>query len=144
MVDLVIPALATAGSSTSRSNAVSLADTIGAPHAAASIESTSLITVLTNVSIPVFVEPVTPAAQASVGPLTFRRSTLSFIVRNSGNTHFRIKSLRVDGFGPGTKAVFSKTARGWYVLAGGSRNYELAVPGADCSRVKPSEPLSGN
>jgi fimbrial chaperone protein len=95
----------------------------------------TLIKVLTNVSIPVFVEPAAPAAQASISPLTLKNSTLSFTVKNSGNTHLRIKSLRVEAFRASAQPVFSKTAQGWYVLAGGSRNYELAVSEADCSRV---------
>ncbi len=78
---------------------------------------------------------VVATAQASVSSVTLSNSTLSFTVRNSGNAHLRIKSLRVEGFGAGTQPIFSKTAQGWYVLAGGSRNYELALSRTDCSRA---------
>jgi fimbrial chaperone protein len=105
------------------------------PRPVENVGRITLIKVLTNVSIPVFVEPAAPAAQASISSLTLRNSTLSFSVKNSGNTHFRIKSLRVEGFGAGAQPVFSKTAQGWYVLASGSRNYELALSGPDCSRA---------
>jgi len=102
---------------------------------AGNVEGTTVITVLTNVSIPVFVEPAAPTAQASISSLALKKSALSFTVRNSGNTHFRIRSLRVEGFGASTQPLFSKTAQGWYVLAGGSRNYELTLSGTNCSQA---------
>jgi fimbrial chaperone protein len=105
------------------------------PHPVETIKRVTVITVLTNVSIPVFVEPPVASAQADINSLALRNGTLSFVVRNSGNAHFRIKYLRVEGFGAGPQPVFSKTAEGWYVLAHGSRDYRLAVPSAECSRV---------
>lgn len=103
------------------------------PRPVGNLRRTALINVLTNVSIPVFVEPPAAAAHPVLSPLIIRNSTLSFTVTNSGNAHFRIKSLRVEGFSAGAQPVFSKTAQGWYVLGGGSRNYQLAMPGSDCS-----------
>jgi P pilus assembly chaperone PapD len=99
------------------------------------IERTAIVNVLTNLRIPVYVEPPAPKAQASVDSLRLSNGTLSFTVKNSGNTHFRIESLRVEGFGAGPQPVFSKTASGWYVLAGGSRNYALTLSRTDCSRA---------
>ena len=93
------------------------------------------VTLLTNVNIPVFVEPVSPAAEPGISGLTLSNGSLSFTVGNSGNTHFRITSLQVNGFGAGEQRVFSRQATGGYVLAHGSRNYELTVPKAACARV---------
>jgi fimbrial chaperone protein len=106
-----------------------------APKPAGKVQDTTVVTVLTKVSIPVFVEPAAAAAQASISSLNLRNGRLNFTVRNSGNAHFRIKSLLVEGFGAGTQPVFSKTTEGWYVLAGGSRNYELTLSGANCSQA---------
>lgn len=98
-------------------------------------ERAAIVNVLTNVSIPVFVEPTTASAQPSLGPLSINNGTLNFTIRNPGNAHFLIKSIRADAFSGGSQLVFSKTTRGWYVLAGGSRTYELAIPNSDCVRV---------
>jgi P pilus assembly chaperone PapD len=106
-----------------------------APRPAGNLDRATVIDVLTNLRLPVYVEPPAPKAQASVDSLMLSKGTLRFTVKNSGNAHFRIKSLRVEGFGAGPQPVFSKTTKGWYVLAGGSRNYELAVSGAGCSRA---------
>jgi fimbrial chaperone protein len=105
------------------------------PRPVGTVKRVTVITVLTNVSIPVFVEPPVATARAGINSLALRNGTLSFVVGNSGNAHFRIENLRVEGFGAGPQPVFSKTAKGWYVLAHGSRDYQLAVPRADCSRV---------
>jgi len=106
-----------------------------APRPAGDKERAAVVDVLTNLRIPVFVEPPAPRAEAGISSLALRNGTLSFTVKNSGNAHFRINSLRVEGFGTGPQPIFSKTAQGWYVLAGGSRDYELAVSRADCSRA---------
>src|SRR6266436_745846 len=98
-----------------------------APRPVGIIERTAIVNVLTNLRIPVYVEPPAPKAQASVDSLRLSNGLLNFTVKNSGNTHFRIESLRVDGFGAAPQPVFSKTANGWYVLAGGSRNYALTL-----------------
>jgi fimbrial chaperone protein len=105
------------------------------PRPAQNTGTTTIVNVLTNLSIPVFVEPAAPAARASLDSLALKNGRLTFIVKNSGNAHFRINSLQVDGFGSGARPVFSKSARGWYVLAGGSRDYELELPQNDCTRV---------
>jgi len=104
-------------------------------QAAAGGDRETSVSILTNVSIPVFVEPAMPAAQASVGPLSMVNGTLKFTVSNSGNAHFRIAMLRLDGFAGGAAPVFSTTAKGWYVLAHGTRNYSLAVPRSDCLKA---------
>jgi P pilus assembly chaperone PapD len=70
-----------------------------APRPAENIDRTAIVKVLTNLRIPVYVEPPAPKAQASVDSLALSNGTLSFTVKNSGNAHFRIESLSVEGFG---------------------------------------------
>jgi fimbrial chaperone protein len=106
-----------------------------APRPVAITEPTAIVNVLTNLRIPVYVEPPASKAQASIDSLTLSSGTLRFTVKNSGNAHFRIESLRVAGFGSGPQPVFSKITEGWYVLAGGYRNYQLNLSGTDCSRA---------
>ncbi len=93
------------------------------------------ITLLTDVNIPVFVEPALPATQPGISGLTLRNGTLSFTVVDSGNIHFRIASLEVEGFGASEQPTLSKKAAVGYVLANGSRNYELALSKSDCARI---------
>lgn len=93
------------------------------------------VTLLTTVNIPVFVEPASPATQPGISGLRLRNGKLTFTVDNSGNTHFRITSLEVQGFGAGRQPTFSKKAASGYVLANGSRNYELDISKTDCAQV---------
>lgn len=94
-----------------------------------------IVNVLTNVSLPVFVEPDAPAAKVSISSVIFSRGKLSFTVKNSGNVHLRISSMQLDGLGQNMQPVFSKSAKGWYVLAGGWRDYAVPLPPRDCSRI---------
>lgn len=93
------------------------------------------VTLLTTVNIPVFVEPASPATQPGISGLRLNNGQLSFTVDNSGNTHFRITLLEVKGFEAGPQPTFSQKAAGGYVLAHGSRNYELSISKTDCARV---------
>lgn len=106
------------------------------PPQSAGSKRALLIHVLTNVSMPVFVEPAAPVARPAINSMTLTDRTLNFTVGNSGNAHFRIKYMRVDGFGSSNQKVFSKTAKGWYVLAGSSQDYKLPLPDKDCLRVR--------
>ena len=105
------------------------------PPRAAGKQRNVVVNVLTNVSIPVFIEPAAPDAKVSISSMSFSRGKLSFTVKNSGNAHFRISSMQLDGFGQGTQPVFSKTAKGWYVLAGGWRDYAVPLSARDCSQL---------
>lgn len=107
---------------------------VEAPSITASVRQAN-IAVLTNLNIPVFVEPASPSTQPSLNALSLRNGQLSFTIGNAGNAHLRVTSLQVKGLGSGEQPVFSKKAAGGYVLAHGSRNYELAVPKADCAGV---------
>jgi fimbrial chaperone protein len=95
----------------------------------------STIFVLTNISIPVFVEPAAPTPVGAIQSLALEHGVLTFTVRNSGNAHLRIGTLKVDGFAGGAQPLFTRQAAGWYVLAQGSRNYEVKLPTPECQRI---------
>ena len=65
-----------------------------------------------------------------------RSGQVRFRVRNTGNVHFMLLSVRITGTSASGETIFEKQAEGWYVLPGGIREYEIPVPPADCARVK--------
>ena len=91
------------------------------------------VQVLVRQSLPIFLE-------ASLDPVTNGRieggrvshGTLSFSVVNPGTRHFIVRVVRVTGFNSAGQQVFSRSTHGWYILAGGRRDYQLPLKGPDC------------
>jgi hypothetical protein len=50
--------------------------------------------------------------------------------------HFLPQTIRVRGFGESGVAVLDQEEAGWYVLAGGSRTYEVPIHVSDCARIR--------
>jgi fimbrial chaperone protein len=107
-------------------------DEMPAPQKA---ETRATVRVLTRVGIPVFVAPTKSfedhRVSASVG-----KTGASIDVENTGNVHFRIETVKLEGFSDGGERLFEKQAQGWYVLAGGHKLYQLEIPRAACAKVR--------
>ena len=95
----------------------------------------SQVRILTRMSIPVFLEPARVVAESRV-EATLERGVLSFHLRNIGNVHTVVREVRARGLGAAGETVFSRSFKGWYVLAGGSRTYRIEIPEEDCRRAK--------
>jgi fimbrial chaperone protein len=95
----------------------------------------SEVKVLTRMGIPIFVQPGKISREGAVESLKLEGGELRFRVRNTGNVAFTLQSVRISGTGADGATTFQKQADGWYVLAGGVREYEVSLPPADCSRT---------
>ncbi|MBI2188319.1 MAG: molecular chaperone [Acidobacteria bacterium] len=93
------------------------------------------VRMLTKMGIPIFLRPAEPVAQAALEALRLTGGTFGFHVRNAGTVHFVPQDVRVRGFGLGKEVVFDRHLDGWYILAGGTRAYEVQLGDADCSRL---------
>ncbi|PYR27049.1 MAG: hypothetical protein DMF98_07060 [Acidobacteria bacterium] len=93
------------------------------------------VRVLTKMGIPIFLSPPRPAAQAILEQVGLQDGKLSFRLRNSGTSHFVAEKIFVRGFGSGGDVVLDQQLNGWYVLAGRTHSYEIAVPDAECARM---------
>jgi fimbrial chaperone protein len=102
------------------------------PVVKASIPTTT-VRVLTKMSIPVFLQP--PAIQAipHVEKLSVQGHTATFVLTNAGKTHFMARKVRLYVSTPNGQTLFDTTVGGWYVLAQGTRAYEIQLPAAACA-----------
>jgi fimbrial chaperone protein len=96
----------------------------------------SEVKVLTRMGIPIFVRPAKIRREGAVESPKLDGGELTFRVRNAGNIAFTLLSVRVSGTGADGATTFEKQADGWYVLAGGVREYGIPLPPADCVRTK--------
>jgi fimbrial chaperone protein len=95
---------------------------------------TSGVRVLTKMGIPIFLRPAKEVASATLSDLGQQNGTLRFSLGNAGTVHFVPTEVRVRGL-DGSTEVFDHLLNGWYILAGGRREFEMMAPQADCARV---------
>ena len=93
------------------------------------------VRVLTRMGIPIFLRPQKPQSAGAIEGLALEGGHLRFLVRNDGNAHFVLRAVRIKGVGAAGDPVFDRDLEGWYVLSGGTRAYDLAIPAELCSQV---------
>ena len=95
---------------------------------------TSGVRVLTKMGIPIFMKPAKELATANLTNLGQKSGKFFFTLINEGTVHFVPQDIRVRGFAGSTAAVDTRLD-GWYILAGGRRDFDIAFPAAECSRI---------
>jgi fimbrial chaperone protein len=96
----------------------------------------SQVKFLTRMGIPIFVQPTSTLVKGSVEGIRLERGGLAFEVGNAGSVHFSVQKVRVTGSDASSRKTFEKKLAGWYVLAGGSREFELELSAAECGQTK--------
>jgi fimbrial chaperone protein len=94
------------------------------------------VRLVTNMSIPIFVEPAMPSRSGELTVLQVADGKLKFRVQNSGNVHFIVSDIRVVGLGLDGKITFTDQTHGWYVLSGAASEYELSLNADNCSKSR--------
>ena len=92
------------------------------------------VRVLTKMGIPIFLRPVKEVATASLTDLRQQNGQLKFTLSNEGTVHFVPRNIKVRGLA-GSKTAFERELEGWYLLAGGRRDFETALPKDACAQV---------
>jgi fimbrial chaperone protein len=92
------------------------------------------VRVLTKMGIPVFMRPAKEVATASLTDVRQQDGMLKFTLANVGTVHVVPRSVKIRGLAGSTPA-FEKELDSWYVLAGGHRDFEMALPKSGCAQV---------
>jgi fimbrial chaperone protein len=95
----------------------------------------SQLQIRTRMGIPIFLRPEKPGEGSQLEAVALRAGVLRFSVRNTGNVHLSLNRIRVRGLGPSGDAQFERESDGWYVLAGGFRDYEIEIPEGKCRGI---------
>jgi fimbrial chaperone protein len=92
------------------------------------------IRVLTRFGLPVFLAPDAPRPVPAL-KMELSQGKLSVRLENRGNAHFVAQSVRLVGRGADGAIVLQEDLQAWYVLAGGTRVFELSPSGDVCSKL---------
>ena len=91
------------------------------------------VRVLTKMGIPIFLRPVKEVATASLTDVR-QDGWLKFTLSNEGTVHVVPRNIKVRGLA-GSATAFERALEGWYLLAGGRRDFETALPKDGCAQV---------
>lgn len=86
-----------------------------------------------RLGVPVFIGPARTVTNAVLGAPALAGGTLTIPVENKGNHHVVIGEIKATGYDAGGVARFTRSGRGWYVLAGMKRAFTLQVPEGGCA-----------
>jgi fimbrial chaperone protein len=95
----------------------------------------SQLQIRTRMGIPIFLQPAEIESGSRIDSIAAGAGTLRFSVRNTGNVHANLRGVRVKGLDPTGRSLFLRESDGWYVLAEGSRDYEIEIPKDRCEQV---------
>ena len=94
------------------------------------------VRMLTRMGVPIFLEPPSPKAAAVLTDVALGPGGLTFTLRNTANVFFIPDAVTVKAFDEHGKEVLDRTLESWYILATGSRVFEVAVPRPLCEQVR--------
>jgi len=96
-----------------------------------SAPAANAVALRTKIGIPVFVRPATPSRTAAMDVVSVENVKVLVRVRNTGNLHVSVDTIKVTGTG-GSGATFTKEGAGWYVLPGATRVFEVPMTATEC------------
>ena len=85
--------------------------------------------------MPIFIKPLQATPAAVVEDIDLKDGHLFFYLKNTGNTHFITKSVKIQGKDMTGQLTFDKEFAGWYLLAGSVRPMAMQIPKDDCQRI---------
>jgi fimbrial chaperone protein len=94
------------------------------------------VTIRTRLGIPIFIRPPKEVVAGRVEQVETRGGRLTFSIRNAGTVHFLTQAIHVTGLDAAGETVLETKLEGWYVLAGGTRLFDLELPADTCPRLK--------
>lgn len=98
-------------------------------------DNANAVRVLTRMGIPIFVRPAKESATASLNGLGLRDGALHVSLNNTGTVHFVPQAIKVRGLAANGDRLFEQDLVSWYVLAGGSREFDVPVTVEHCART---------
>ncbi len=90
------------------------------------------VAIMLRFGVPVFLRPASSNERGEID-LSVTGGAVRALVRNTGNVHFRLNGVRIEGVGAAGETTFEKTVDGWYLLTGAERVHEAAIPPTACS-----------
>jgi fimbrial chaperone protein len=94
------------------------------------------IRVLTRMSIPIFLQPPSTKTDPALVNFLVSHDKFLFQLKNGGNAHTMVRKAWVRATSAEGRLYIDEDLRGWYLLAGGRREYEVKIPKESCREIR--------
>jgi fimbrial chaperone protein len=94
------------------------------------------VVVALRFGLPIFVKPERASARVTGQKAYISGEDLHLVLRNDGNTHAMIRTVKLRGKNEKGETIFEKALNGWYLLAGATRDQSASFPNTLCSSLK--------
>jgi fimbrial chaperone protein len=91
------------------------------------------VAVAIRFGVPIFVTPPEKKVKGLMSRVVVDNGQLDMLVKNIGNSDFRLTTITARGLDATEQEVFNETLTGWYLLNGVSRTHQIKLP--DCSKA---------
>jgi fimbrial chaperone protein len=99
-------------------------------------QDTTSVRMLMRVGVPVFISPLSTVSEGSIEKIELQKGNLEITVKNKGNIHLLMRSIKAKGADEFGKEVFNTERGGWYLHAGNSKNITMNIPVESCYKTK--------
>jgi len=106
------------------------------PQPKKSTPDSTQLTVAIKFGVPFFVRPVKDELGGELAKSALAKGVYSVTVKNTGNAHFRITDVSIQGKNAKGEETFASKLNGWYLLTGASRTYTAPIPQDKCSGTR--------
>lgn len=99
-------------------------------------EKSPTLHVALKVGLPIFIAPDVPAKkEGRIDNARVSHGKFEVAVANPGNVHFQVTKVNITGYDAGGNDFYKDELNGWYILAGMTRTFSLAIPADECRKL---------
>jgi fimbrial chaperone protein len=97
---------------------------------------TTAVRIVMKVGIPIFISPLEVESKGNIEKLELSKGKLYVLLRNGGNIHFIIKSIKLIGSDASGREVFRTERGGGYLHGNNTKALTFDIPIKECLKIK--------
>ena len=97
--------------------------------------SATAVAIVIRFGVPIFSKPLQETFSGEITQSMVTEDTFALSVKNNGNSHFRVQTVKLNGTDSNGMAVWSHELSGAYLLAGTEQTFTTDLPDEICSQL---------
>ncbi len=97
---------------------------------------TTAVKLIMNIGVPIFIAPLKTEAKGSIEKMELSKGSLNIGVKNNGNVHFILQSIKVAGKDSSGEEIYATEIAGGYLHHGKSKGFTIEIPQEKCIHIK--------
>ena len=86
-------------------------------------------------ALPIFIKAAKESVSGEIEKVYIDKEKINVTIKNTGNTHFRIKEVAIRGENKNGDEVYSSSIDGWYLLNNVSKTFSAEISNIECKKI---------